>query len=185
MAKFSIEIDLDYINEDGSIEEAIYEQILSKVQTNVSASVQDKLLKGGQEKIEDAINSQISTTLQQRIEALLDMPRTITDDYGRTKIENVTLDQMITSHIDKLLSGKKMFDSDGKYQSSDYSAKFTAFELFAEKKMIPAISAQVTALAARTEKEITILIENKVKGQVAENLAKFILNNSQTLSLKS
>lgn len=185
MAKINIEIDLDWLGEDESLDDAVKTQVMAAVEERVVRSVMQNVEKITTDKINERVTLEIASSLRSKIEALISMPRSITDSYGRVQRDNVTLDMMLTERMEQILTNKKCLTDKGEFTSDSYNAKLTIVEWFGNKNLDAFVSSRVTALAAQTKKEIEVLVENRIKGAVAENLTKLIMENSTALSLKT
>jgi hypothetical protein len=185
MAKFTVEVDLDWIGEEGNIDEEVENRILSRIEAKALEKLMTVIDKDSKARVEVAVDAQIGATLKEKIETLLAMPRTITDDYGRTTQEGVTLDHMLTARMEKMMSGIKVLDKDGQWTGEGYRAEFSVLEFFASKNLSKIVQARVAALAAQTKKDIEIQVADKIRTQVADKLTQMIMDNSSALALKS
>lgn len=85
MAKFTVEVELDFLEEDGSIDETLRDAIAAKVVSSVSAAAQ----KSVQQKVDALLDEEmkgmaavIGEQLNAKMEAFFNEPRNITDKWG-------------------------------------------------------------------------------------------------------
>lgn len=186
--KFAVEIDLDWIEEDSSIDEEVKRQIIASIENKVLKSLQDSVLKSAQEKIE----GQISTLLTENINAmvgakvaeLMTLNRTATDDYGRMVKENFTIESMLIDAVEGAIN-KKTLDDDGRIPSYHSHAKYSHFDYYTTKNIPAMVDAKVKELGEKVKKDIEQLVTTKIKTQVADKLTALIVDNSTALSLRS
>ncbi len=106
--KFKCEIEIDWINDESTLDEAvklgIIKEVLSKIsddaKNNIKVMVDDKLI----EKIESTINDTLSN--------FLNRPITITDNYGDVKESYSDVTDMLKTKFDDFLLEK--VDKQGK-----------------------------------------------------------------------
>lgn len=188
--KFNVEIDLDWIAEDSSIDEEVKHQIMTSIEAKVLKQLQEKVLASAQAKIDGQIQSMINdnvhTMVSEKVAELMSMPRTATDEYGRVVKENFTIESLLIGAVESAVT-KKTLNSDGRQASGGYNdnAKYSYFEWFATKDIPALIDKQVKALAEKTQKDIEQLVKDKIKSEVADKLTNLIVENSTALSLRS
>lgn len=188
--KFNVEIDLDWIEEDSSIDEEVKHQIMTSIEGKVLKQLQEKVLASAQAKIDGQIQSMINdnvhTMVSEKVAELMSMPRTSTDEYGRVVKENFTIESLLIDAVESAVT-KKTLNSDGRQSSGGYNdhAKYSYFEWFATKDIPALIDKQVKTLAEKTKKDIEQLVKDKIKSEVADKLTNLIVENSTALSLRS
>jgi hypothetical protein len=180
MAKLKYELELDWVDEEYTLDESIKEQIEKKIE----ASIVNKMLKVIQDKTEakitEQIESMVMTAISDRIESFLTTPRNITDSYGDVIKENVTVDSILKEKLETALT-KKTLGEDGKFCS--YGAKFSLFEFIATKNLNKMVIKSVENATKNTKKEIEEMVASALKGRIAENLTDMILKNSSVLGI--
>jgi hypothetical protein len=185
--KFNVEIDLDWIEEDSSIDETVKHQIISNIEGRIVKTLQEKVLQSAQSKIDgqiqDLINANVHAMVSEKVAALMTVPRTATDEYGRVKRENFTIEQLLVEAVESAVN-RKTLDENGRNSSDNYGKKYSYFEYFATKDIPALIDKQVKALAEKTQKDIEALVKDKIKTEVADKLTSLIVENSTALSLR-
>lgn len=188
--KFTVEIDLDWIEEDSTIDAEVKHQIMASVEGKVLKKLQDEVLSSAKEKIntqiQGMINDNVHAMISEKVAALMSQPRTSTDDYGRVVKENFTIESLLIEAVESAVT-KKTLNSDGRQASGGYNdnARYSYFERFSTKDIPALIDKQVKTLAEKTQKDIEQLVKDKIKTEVADKLTNLIVENSTALSLRS
>lgn len=180
--KFTVDIDLDWINEDQSIDEQVKTQIINNIESKVLSQIKKQVLDQTEERIEAQVTMIIRETVTDKVKDLMSMDRTATDSYGRVVKEHFTIESLLIDAIDAAIS-KKTLNSDGR-QSDEYNAKYTQFQYFATKDIPKMVDEKVKLLAEGVKKDIENLVSEKIKTQVADKLTSLIVDNSTALSLR-
>lgn len=185
--KFNVEIDLDWIEEDSSIDEEVKHQIINSIENKCLKSLQEQVISSAKEKInsqiEDLVNENIHKLVSEKVAELMKLNRTSTDQYGRVIKENFTIESMLIEHIDGAIT-KKVLTSSGSYASDHYRAEYSYFDYYLKKDIPEMVTKKVKDLGDQVKKDIELLVTEKIKTQVADNLTALIVDNSTALSLK-
>lgn len=183
--KFMAEIDIDFLEEDQSMSDAILSElrrsIESQVLGGVRANVTEQVGKKLDQAIQQIISSEVASKVSEVLQTLLTKPRTITDNYGRVQKENVTLEDMLIDRIHEVFTKKTVNSRGEKSNNGDFSE----IQWFMESRAPALISEHVKTFSAEAEKRIKSLVEQKIKTEVADKLTNIIVNNSSSLSLKT
>lgn len=188
--KFAVEIDLDWIEEDSSIDEEVKHQIITSIENKVLKALQEQVLTKAKEKIDEQINvlvtANISTMVGEKVAELMTLNRTATDQYGRVTKENFTIESMLIDAVDGAIN-KKTLTSDGRLASDGYNsrAEYSHFDYYATKNIPAMVDTKVKELGEKVKKDIELLVTEKIKTQVADKLTALIVDNSTALSLRS
>lgn len=101
MAKFKIEIELSWIDEQDNIDEAVKRAVIKDVTDKVSLDVIEQVKKEAQEGIVKQINEKVDSSY----ESILDQPIKVTDRWGTVKEEYPSLRDAVIARFDKYLNG--------------------------------------------------------------------------------
>lgn len=181
--KFTVDIDLDWIGEDSSIDDEVKNQIIGSIESKVLKTLEGKVMEAAQSRIESQVSVLIRDTVTAKVEQLMTVPRTATDSYGRVVKENFTIEQLLIEAVDAAVT-KKTLDQNGRV-ANGYDQKYTQFEYFATKDIPSLVDKKVKELGESVKKDIEQLITQKIKMQVADKLTAMIVENSTSLSLKA
>lgn len=98
--KFKIEVELNEIDEDYTIDETVIKEIVNKVVQKVSTNIQPEVIKKAANKFNFAIDSFIDDTLTN----FLDRKIRITDNYGSVKDEYENVEEMLKEKFDNFMT---------------------------------------------------------------------------------
>lgn len=186
MGKINIELDLDWVEEDETLDSTIKNEMLRQLETRVMNNVTDSLkktvLEKSEEKIDALLDDMAKTAIADRIESFLSAPRNITDRYGDVVRENVTIEDLLKERIETAMD-KKTLDMKG--EITTYSPKYSLFEYLSTRAIEPLIASIVEKNIKEAHENIKQLVADKVKTHVADSLTNMILENSSALGLKN
>lgn len=181
MAKFNLELEIDWIDEESNLDEAVKQEILNAIENRVTSKIQAAMLERAEKNIESKAEEIVTNAILEKIDEFINKPRNITDRYGDVIRENITVETLIKEKIDSAFD-KKTLDDSGKKAS--YSPKFSIFEFCVGQGVETLVEKKVSELAAQTKIKIEELVTEKIKTQVADNLTDLIMENSTALKLK-
>lgn len=185
--KFNVEIDLDWVEEDSTIDEEVKRQIIGNIESRILKGLQDTVLKSAQEKIDSQIQGLITQNVHkmvsEKVAQLVVQPRTQTDSYGRVVRENFTIESLLVEAVDAAVN-RKTLDENGNLRSDHYQQKYSYFDYYALKTIPALVDKQIKTLTEKTTKDIETLVKDKIKTEVADKLTSLIVENSTALSLR-
>ena len=182
MATFKMDLEIDWIDEDSSIDETIKQEIIGNIESKVTRKIYEKVLESAESKIMDKVDSMVNDAVSDRIESFLSKPRDVTDKWGEVIKEGVTVESLLTEKLEQAMS-KKTLNKDGK--PDNYHAKYSAFDFMAMKNIGEIVDARIAVLVGETKVNIEQMVTDKIKTQVADKLTNMIMENSETLTLKA
>jgi len=180
--KFQVDIDLDWVEEDGTIDEAIKYQIISRVEEKVTSQLVKKIMESATERIEEQINNICSDAIKARVDDLMTGKRVLTDSFGAVVNPDFSIEKALTDLIAGALT-RKTLDENGRH-SDGYNKKYTQFEWHTVREVPSMVNKAVEVQLKDTESTIKRLVEEKIKSGIADKLTNLIVNNSASLSLK-
>ena len=170
MARFNITVDLDFMEEDGSIDEELWEAVRSEIVFKAAKAVSDKMMK----EIEDAvsgevggINTTIGTKLNQMMEEFFNEPRDITDRYGDVVKKGVCVRDQLKASCDNFLDQK--VDSNGN-PSDSWSAKQTRLQYIIGKAVDYSMQHEIKSAVDKVVKSIKDNVADIINHQMSEKL---------------
>ncbi|WP_341356669.1 hypothetical protein [Rossellomorea sp. y25] len=174
MANVKIELELDWLNEDESLDEAIKEQVI--------ANLQNRLIKNAENQIAEKLNTQlaeiadrvtssfIEKTLETKIEDL-QIPHK-TNSWG-SEVEYIPISQYIGKKYEAHLT-KKLLDEHGREAKYNSDARLSISEYFINNYLAKELTGKVSAMiqTARKDAEETIVkaLENNLKEQLSVDI---------------
>lgn len=174
MAKFNITIDLDWIEEDYSLDEHIKEELIFKI----VSTLQEKLIGQIEQECTNKLNEQmtaidikINSKLNDIMDSFLNEPKDITDKYGDVVAKNVSVKDTLKKACDAFLT--QPLDEYGKPAQNSWSTKYqTRVDYFVAKT----IDSNMTYNIERAVEEIKKQIEAKIKAEVKSQIGNKIAN---------
>ncbi|BCB04767.1 hypothetical protein [Bacillus sp. KH172YL63] len=174
MANVKIELELDWLNEDESLDEAIKEQVI--------ANLQNRLIKNAENQIAGKLNTQlaeiadrvtssfIEKTLETKIEDL-QIPHK-TNSWG-SEVEYIPISQYIGRKYEAHLT-KKLLDEHGREAKYNSDARLSISEYFINNYLAKELTGKVSSMiqTARKDAEETIVkaLENNLKEQLSVDI---------------
>ena len=183
--KFNLEVEIEWFDEDMSIDESVKQSIIHQIKTEVAAPIVKQIKESADQQINEMLSDMASDAIKKRIDKFLSKGRDITDRFGEVTDTNVTIEDLLKREIDSAFT-EKTLDKSGK--RSGYNAKYSLFDFLVSKKTeaIPEmIENLVKAQTVETKEMIEKLVKDKVKTQVADKLTDLIVENSSALSLRT
>ena len=175
MAKLSIDLDLDYLEEGQTIDEFVRDEI-------VNAAIR---------RVETTIFKQAEANLAEKVGAIIDkrveeITNKIIDDFVTTQKfpcpknswdqnpEFKTIPEILTEKLEKALT--QTVDENGR-PSSSYSSRGTRIDWLTGKLAEKYADEKIQAYTKDIKGHIEKYIVDKVKGQIMEQLSQAVLKN--------
>lgn len=172
MANVKIELELDWMNEDDSLDETLRDEVVRNLQNRLIANVENKVtakLNTELEKIADRVTeSFITKTLESKID---DLKIPYTTSHWDSKVEYIPISQFIGKKYEEHLT-KKSLNEYG--EKAEYNAKLSISEYFIKNYLAKELTGKVSSMiqTARKEAEETIVkaLENNLKEQLSVDI---------------
>lgn len=172
MSKFNVTVEIDYIDEDGNLDDAICDQIVGAVVSRVSDSVTQNIENRAKKIFEERIQTMeisVSDKLNEMMDEFFSTPKDITDQWGDVKRSGVTVKQLLKEACDKFMD--QPLDQYGK-PASGYSVKYKSRVDYIVSQSIDhdmefAIKKAVKDVTDNLKKKIT----DEITKQMGEKLA--------------
>ncbi|WP_272658830.1 hypothetical protein [Providencia sp. PROV148] len=176
--KLNITVDLDWLEEDGSIDEEVKYQIIQGVKSAISKQCLDKVEKLASEQINQAIDDSITSAkkaIEQKAIAFadewLEKEVTITDKWGDTK-DNLSITELIKRTFDNLL--EKKVDSKGNFDTG-YGNGTRLITWLTDKRVQDITEAKLKDMNRDIDKKITEAINAGIHKNVSDKFAEMIV----------
>lgn len=174
MAKVKIELELDWLNEDDSLDGAIKEQVIANLQNRLIKNAENQIaekLNAQLEEIADRVASSfIEKTLESKIE---DLQIPYKESYWDSKVQYIPISQYIGKKYEQHLTEKRL-DEHGREAKYDRDAKLSISEYFIKNYLAKELTGKVSAMiqTARKDAEETIIkaLENNLKEQLSVDI---------------
>lgn len=159
--EFNVKINIDWIDEDSSIDDEIKKQI---VQT-VTAEVREATVSDVSKKVTDILESKVGELVTETYTKILNRQITITDKYGDVKAKYSGIKSMIKKRFDRWLTDK--VDRNGNPSKGGYGGdKYSRFDWYIEKHLQP--------LSDKFTKEMVAKANNKLKATLTEDMKELL-----------
>ncbi len=172
MSKFNITVEIDYIDEDGNLDDVVCEQIVnavvSKVSDTVTGQIQERAQNIFKERLQ-TMEASISDKLNKMMEEFFSTPKDVTDRWGDIKRRGVTVKQLLNEACDKFM--EQPLNEHGE-PASGYNVKYNSRVDYIVAKSINhdmeyAIKRAVGDVTDNLKKKIS----NEITKQMGEKLA--------------
>jgi RNA processing factor Prp31 len=180
--KINVEIDLDWIEEGGNIDEEFKRQLIEGVKNSISRDV----LKDAREKAKEAcqqavsaagneISDEIRKHAREYAENWLNNEVTVTDKYGDI-VQSCKVIEIIKSNWEKLLES----DVDSKGNFCDrYSRKTTLIKYLTGEHIKDVVGEELKSLKTDIDKSIKEHISKGIKESVADRFAEMVIDTAK------
>ena len=179
--KIKVEVDIDWIEENGNIDEEVKYQIIEGVKGAISKQCLDKVEKKASEQIDNAISQSIAAA-REKIEQeavnftkeWLDKKVVVTDKWGDVK-KKASITDLIKETFDNLL--EKKVDERGRFDSYGGGTKLIYWLTGARVQEI--VEERLKNLGKDIDKKIAEAVSDSIKKNVAEKFAEMVINGSK------
>ncbi len=176
MAKFNIEVELDWLDEEENIDEVLKEEIISSLRTKITADATKEITESLsgiiQENAEKIIDNFLEETLKNKLE---DMKIPYQKSSWDSKVEYIPLSQFIGMRYETYLN-KRTLDENGNEPRYNGDRKLSINEYFINKYLEKELTSKVSNLiqTARKDAEETIIktLEQNLKDQLSIDIIK-------------
>lgn len=173
MAKFNISVELDWVEEDGTLDEELKDIITQKVVDSVIKNVTEQVNCQVTNKVNDRLcnfEDVISEKLNGMMEEFFNTPKNITDSYGDIVKKNVTVSQMLKDACDNFMS--QSLDSNGN-PCTGYNTKYkTRVDYIVAKSIDYQMETNIKCAVESVTKNLKEKISSAIKSQLGEKLGE-------------
>lgn len=183
MAKFNIEVELDWMDEEAySIDDELRERIVKGVEDALLKKATDEAVKAVDNKIAEKIleaEETIQATVDQFIANVCDekIGKIIIPQKKSSWSEEVTykpLSEYVGDRFEAFLTERR-YDHDGKVARYDSERKLTAANLLTGQYLEKELGVKVERLIANAKKEVEESLISSLEQKLKENLSKDII----------
>jgi len=170
--KFSVEIELDYLDEDDCLDESIKKQILAAASNKIVSAVMNELETSAKEIAVKRIDEEASIFVNNCLEKYVDGPIKLTDNYGGTIAEHDGIDELLKSKFDEFMAQK--VDQYGKPSNScsRFDKTYTNLDYMLDAKVKKVASESIDKMMKGLDKKIRESSEAEAKKQLNERILK-------------
>lgn len=176
MAKFKVEVELDWLDEGVNIDEMIKEEIIASIKTKITADatkeITSKLGVVIEEQTANVVDNFLGATLAGKIE---DMKIPYKDGSWSSEVKLIPLSEFVGMRYEEFLN-RKVFDSDGSKPRYDSDRKLSINEFFINKYLEKELSSKVASLIQKARKDaeesIVKTLEKDLRNQLSIDIIK-------------
>jgi hypothetical protein len=186
MAKFNVEVEVDWLEEGESIDDVIKSEIFKKVSKSVEERLQKSALDKFDTKVLECV-AQIETKVVELSNKVIDdfianqkfpQPKNSYDKNPEMK----TIQEIFVDKLDSCLT--RSVDENGNYTNSSYSSKGTRLEWLTGKLAEKYADEKVKAHVKNIKEHIEKYILDKVKGEILTQLSDSVLKKIDFSKIK-
>ncbi len=181
MAKFNIEVELDWVDEENgyTIDEEIKEQVVSGIKDALLKKATTEAVEAVDDKIAEKIlevEGTIQATVDQFVANVCEekIGKIVIPEKKNTWSEEVTykpLSEYVGERFELFLTEKR-YDRDGRTASYSSDRRLSAADLLTGQYLEKELGKKVETLIARAKKEVEESLINSFEQKLKENLAK-------------
>lgn len=183
MAKFNIQVELDYLDEEQSIDEALRDEIAHSVKDIVTKKATDQVLKNLsttinelieslKEKVVNEVDAFLGNTLADKV-ANMKIP--YKENSWSEKVEYIPISEYVGMRYEEFLN-RKVFDYDGREARYSGDRKLSINEYLINKYLEKELTGKVSELIQNTRKnaEETVIktLEQNLQAQLSADMIK-------------
>lgn len=166
MAKFNIEVELDWINDD-TVDSSIKHAIVSKVVETVVAKVISEV----KQEVSGVIVEKLTTKVDATYEELMSQPIVVTDRWGEEKEAFSSLESAIKKRVDHYFT--EQVDSSGK--ASQYGNKVgTRLQWLIDNRVTKETDKKIKEAIKEVDDKIKDTLDTKFKEHISNKLTDFV-----------
>lgn len=164
--KLNVTVDIDWLGEDESIDEAIKSQIIRGVVKTISDDVIRSVKNEATKQVEQRVSELVDSTYNEFLNGTVNL----TDRWGEVTKKDVSIKSLIKAQCDKWLTEK--VDENGK--TSTYNANYTRAEYFVKHQISRETKSMSEQLVRKVNDEMKKFITDSLKNSIGEKLVKEI-----------
>ncbi len=174
MAKFNIEVQLDWFEEEENIDEILKSEVLRTL-TKKSDEIITKLVSDKINEESDKYFSKVETIIGEKlnnfVEDFLNKKRTITDKWGDVKKSDVSVVDILKEKCDSFLDEKV---SDSGRIVTGYEKGIPRIEYMLKRIVDCDMNRKIDKAIDEIKKKLIEYVNETIKSKIGENIAKVI-----------
>ena len=181
MAKFNIEVELDWVDEEAgyTIDEEIKEQVVRGVKDallrkatdeavqRVDKAIADKILEA-EGTIQNTVDKFVKTVSEEKIANIM-IP--VKEDSWSSKVTYIPLSEYVGKRFEVFLTEKR-YDRDGCITSQSSERKLSAADLITRQYLEKELGTKVENMIATAKREVEESLVKSLEPKLKDNLAK-------------
>lgn len=175
MSKFNVTVEIDYIDEEGNLDEAICKQIVDAVVSKVSGSVSESIVEKANQLCEEKLKTMegaVADRLNEMMEEFFNTPKDVTDRWGDIVKKGVTIKSLLKEACDNFMS--QPLDKNGKPTSSSYAEYKTRVDYIVAKSVDSNMELAIKRATSEVTDGLKKKISDEIKKQMGDKLAGIV-----------
>ena len=160
--KFKIEVELDWIGEDTSLDDKIKEELVDGIARKLSGDAIKRLTEDAMRQV----NTKLDGLVVNLFEEFIDKGVTVTDRWGDVVKTSVSIRELMKDKLDKALTEK--VNKDGK--TDTYNAVGTRLEWMIQKRVNEAVQVMTKDVVAQVDATITKRLNEELRKRLSDSL---------------
>ncbi len=180
MAKFNIEVELDWMDEEAysiddelrqrivdGVENALLEKATTEAVQKVDKAIADKILEA-EETIQDTVDKFVKTVSEEKITEIA-IP--VKEDSWSSKVTYIPLSEYVGKRFEVFLTEER-YDRDGRIASYSSDRRLSAADLITSQYLEKELGTKVENMIATAKREVEESLVKSLEQKLKENLAK-------------
>ena len=180
MAKFNIEVELDWMDEEAysiddelrqrivdGVESALLEKATTEAVQKVDKAIADKILEA-EGTIQETVDRFVKTVSEEKIAEIM-IP--VKEDSWSSKVAYIPLPEYVGKRFGLFLTEKR-YDRDGRATSYSSDRKLSAADLITRQYLEKELGTKVENMIATAKREVEESLVKSLEQKLKENLAK-------------
>lgn len=174
MATVKIELQLDWLNEEGNIDDVIKDEVIQNLQNRLVANAENQITAKLNGIIEEMANKVTDSFLEETLKAKIDQLNIpYKENSWNSEVKYIPISEFVGMKYERYLNEKKL-DRDGKTTRYKDDAKLSITEYFInnylEKELTSKVSAMIQTARKDAEETIVKALENNLKEQLSVDI---------------
>lgn len=185
MAKFNIEVELDWIEEEGySIDEELKERVVEGIENALLKKATDEVVKAVDQKIAEKI-LEAEETIQKTVDAFIlnvceeKIGKIVIPEKKSSWSDEVTykpLSEYVGERFESFLTEKR-YDMDGKIARYSNDRKLSAVNMMTREYLEKELGVKIKKMISNAKQEVEESLIKSLEQKLKENLAKETIKN--------
>jgi uncharacterized membrane-anchored protein YjiN (DUF445 family) len=166
--KLNVTVDLEWLGEDESLDEAVKSQIITGVVKKISDDVIRSVKYEAEKKVQERVNELVDSTYNEFLNGTV----SLTDKWGDVTKKNVSIKNLIKEQCDKWLT--ETVDKDGRPSRDTWGSNKTRVEYFVDQQISKQTKSMSEQIVKKVNEEMKKFITDSLKDSIGEKLVKEI-----------
>lgn len=180
--KLNLTIDVDWLQEDMSLDDAVKEEVKNSIVEKIKSKVEKQIEKEIESEIDGVVVNKINEMTTNVFNDFINRPITMYDEYG-DKIESYDrLSDLIKERFDNFIN--QPVDKEGKTSTSSYNSHYTRLSYIIDKQLKEYAKDFTDNAVKQVSQEIRDHVKEGLTDKLGKELMK-VLKVEEMLELKS